>query len=141
MKPENQLVIYADGSITPKGAGAGIVVQNTAGRIVLLANRLLKPMTNNEAEYQGLIMAFETATQFTPPALEVRLDSEVVIYQMLGRFSVRSLLLKPLHRHACELARQFPHVKYTCIPREANMIANVLAFEAAVGHLWTSEPA
>ena len=139
MNHESQLVIYADGGISPSRAGAGIVVQNELGHVVLVANRTLKPMTNTEAEYYGLIMALETAKRLPAQKIEVRLDSEVVVYQMAGKFAVRSATLKPLHRRACELARALPAVSYTHVPREQNLVANALAGEAVAGRRWCSK--
>jgi ribonuclease HI len=130
----NKLVIHADGGISPRQAGIGVVVQDIQGQVLLVANRTIpKPMTNNEAEYLGLIMALEIARRYGTQPIEIRLDSEVVINQMMGNFAVRSTVLKPLHRQACELARQLPNLQYKYVPRELNMVANALAYEATAG--------
>jgi ribonuclease HI len=71
--------------------------------------------------------------------IEIRLDSEVVVYQMIGKFAVRSAALKPLHRQACALARHFSHVSYVHIPRDQNLIADALAGEAVAGRRWHSQ--
>lgn len=139
MTHEAQLVIYADGGISPERAGAGVVVQDARGDVILVANRVLQRMTNNEAEYHGLLMALEAALRHPNHAIEIRLDSEVVVYQMLGKFAVRSPALKPLHRRACSLARKVPSITYTHIPREQNLIANALAGEAVAGRRWCSK--
>ena len=67
----------------------------------------------------------------------MRLDSEVVVGQMTGRFAVNSPLLKPVHWAACELARNFPRVRYTHIPRGQNVLADALATEASAGRHWS----
>ncbi len=139
MSHEAQLVIHADGGISPQRAGVGVVVQNERGLVILVANRILQRMTNTEAEYQGLIMALETAARFPAKSVEIRLDSEVVVYQMVGKYAVRSQALKPLHRRACSLARALPAVKYIHVRREYNLIANALAGEAVAGRQWASK--
>jgi ribonuclease HI len=135
------LFVYADGAIQPERSGAGIVAVNRWDRIVVVANRVLPPMTNNEAEYAGLVLALETAATLGGRFVEIRLDSEVVVYQMMGRFSVNSPALKRWHQQACVLARELPAVRYVHIPRERNAVADALATEAAAGRTWYMERA
>jgi ribonuclease HI len=130
------LLMYADGSIQPDKAGAGIVALDKWGGVVLIANRSLPPMTNNEAEYAGLLLALEAAAALGGRYLEVRLDSAVVVYQMVGRFGVHSPALKPWHQRACMLARTLAKVRYTHIPRKQNALADALASEATAGRKW-----
>jgi probable phosphoglycerate mutase len=126
--------------MSPQQAGVGVVVQNPLGEVVLVANRTFsQPMTNTEAEYLGLMMALEVAQRYNQHVIEIRMDNEVVVYQMVGRFAVRSQALKPLHRKACELARRLNRVMYTHVPREQNLVANALAGEAVAGRRWCSK--
>jgi len=62
----DHLILYADGSIQPDQAGAGMIALDKWGGIVYVANRVLQPMTNNEAEYAGLVLALETAGCLKP---------------------------------------------------------------------------
>jgi ribonuclease HI len=130
------LLLYADGSIQPERSGAGMVALDQWGAVVYIANRSLPPMTNNEAEYAGLVLALEAAIALGGQFVEVRLDSEVVVYQMIGRFAVNSAALKHCHQQACVLARSLAKVRYTHIPREYNGIADALATEASAGRKW-----
>jgi len=106
----DQLVIYTDGSITPVGAGAGVVIQTGSGELVHVENQILAPMTNNEAEYAALALGLEIAAQLNAAIVEIRADSEVMICQMRGEFAVKSQLLKQKHWLACKLARGFLRV-------------------------------
>lgn len=143
MNPTKQgtCVIYADGAISPERAGAGIVMCDANSHVVLLANRILPRLTNNEAEYAALIMALEVAVQQNAHVVEVRLDSEVIVNQMAGRFAVNSAALKSWHRQACERARRVPHLTYTYIPRTQNGVAHALATEAVSGRRWCTKGA
>lgn len=134
-------VIYADGAISPERAGAGIVMRDENGHVILLANRMLPPLTNNEAEYAALIMALEVAAQQNVNIVELRLDSEVVVNQMAGRFAVNSATLKSWHMQACERARRVPQLTYTHIPRAQNNVAHALAIEAVAGRRWCTKGA
>ncbi len=133
------ICIYSDGAVQPDRAGAGIVVLDRWEQIVRITNRVLPTMTNNEAEYAGLILALEAAAHLGAEYVEIRLDSEVVVYQMSGRFAVNSSALKRLNQQACELARALTRVGYTHIPRERNLLADALATEASFGRLWQTE--
>ncbi len=138
---KTRLIIFADGAISPDRAGAGIVARNADGHVILLANQILPPLTCQEAEYAGLVLALEVAAQLNAQAVEIRLDSEVVVNQMIGRFAVNSATLKPWHRKACELARSVRRLSYTHIPRRKNGIAHALAAEAVAGRRWTTRGA
>jgi ribonuclease HI len=132
----SSLLIYADGSRTPNGAGAGVIVLDATGNLLHMENKILPDMTNNEAEYAGLMLGLKIAAKLQADVLEVRLDSEVVVNQMRGEFAVRSHTLKACHWQACELARQFPRVRYVCIDRDINTLADALAAEASSGRFW-----
>ncbi|MCC7446490.1 MAG: reverse transcriptase-like protein [Anaerolineae bacterium] len=133
---ERKVLILADGAIAPTCAGAAAIAQDAHGVLLALANRSLPRMTNNEAEYAGLVIALEMAARFKAVPIEIQMDSEVVVYQMIGRFSVNSAALKIWHRKACVLARAIPQVTYRHIPREQNRLADALAADAVAGRLW-----
>ncbi len=125
-------IVQSDGALAGSGsrAGLGVLVRDDHGRIVRWISRSAKGMTNNEAEYAALCLALETLAEEKPRAIHVYSDSEVVVYQMQGRFQVNSPDLRRWHRRACQLARRIPLVTYTHIPRERNQLADALANEA-----------
>ncbi len=135
--PSSSLVIYTDGSLTPQGSGAGVVVLDATGQLLHLQNQMLPTQTNNEAEYAALTLALQIAARLKAEVVEIRADSEVMVNQMLGHFAVKSHRLKQCHWQVCELARQFPRVRYVRIPREENILADTLAAEASAGRLWS----
>ncbi|MBN1814843.1 MAG: ribonuclease HI family protein [Anaerolineae bacterium] len=132
-----RVVAYADGAIGdgqgPSGVGA--VLMDGRGRVLCLGNRRERRMTNNEAEYAGLILALELALQLRPQHLDVYLDSAVVVGQMKGECGVHAQALQPWHRKACQLARKLPQVSYAHVPRERNHLADALANEALQGQI------
>lgn len=131
-----RLILYTDGSINPERSGAGVIACNTRGEILEIANKTLPMMTNNEAEYEGLLLAFHIAARRQATEIEIRMDSEIIVGQMSGRFAVNSPRLKPLHSRACELARQFQWVQYVHVLRHLNALADALASEASDGRRW-----
>lgn len=134
------VTLYADGASLPHRAGAGVVLLDRRGDIARLLNRSLPTMTNNEAEYAGLLLALELAQTVGAQFVDVKLDSEVVVFQMIGKAAVNSPTLKTWHSRVCLVALQFQRVRFAHIPRELNALADALAGEAAAGRSWkTSE--
>lgn len=134
------LTLYIDGSSLPERSGAGVVVMDKNGRVWQVANRVLPVMTNNEAEYMALLLAFEVALGAQAVDLDIRADSEIVVGQMIGQFSVNSARLKALHQQACAWSTRFQRVTYTHLPREENAVADALASEASAGRRWCTFP-
>lgn len=132
------LVVQIDGAIGATGVatGLGVVVRGADASVRSVHKRRLGPMTNNEAEYAALILALEVVLPLRPAAVRIVSDSEIVVYQMQGRFSVNSPALKALHRQACALARRIPDIRFTHVPRDKNALADALAREA----LWPDTP-
>jgi ribonuclease HI len=126
-------VFYADGGVGKERAGAGLLICEVGGPWLQIYSRPLPLMSSNEAEYQALLLALDLGRPYAAHRIDLCLDSEVVVYQMLGRFAVNSPKLKTLHRQACEAARAFLQLRYTRIPRTANRLADALAAEAAAG--------
>jgi ribonuclease HI len=137
---DRRLILYIDGSINPARSGAGVVALDRHNRVWQVANRALPVMTNNEAEYMALLLAFEVALGARAVDLDVRSDSEIVVGQMIGNFAVNSPRLKALHQQACGWATRFQRVTYTHIPREENSLADALAGEASSGRRWCTFP-
>jgi ribonuclease HI len=133
----DELVAYADGAIGHKSdhTGVGAILLDRQGHILVWSNRRLESMTNNEAEYAGLVLALELAARLRPRRLRVYLDSAVVVGQMNGECGVRSQALKAWHRRACHLAQRLDQVTYHHVPREQNRLADALANEALSGRI------
>jgi ribonuclease HI len=131
-----KLIVQVDGAIgtANRASGLGVVVRDEAGRILEVRHKRARPQTCNEAEYAALIWALELLGQRAPAEVHVLSDSEIVVNQMQGLFSVRSPALKRLHRRACALSQAIPRVTFRHIPREQNCLADALAAEAL--HDW-----
>jgi probable phosphoglycerate mutase len=100
---------------------------------IVLAERSesLGVVTNNVAEYNGLIAGLRAAAEIDPGAeVEVRMDSRLVVEQMSGNWKIKHPDMKPLAATATEAARPFARVSYTWVPRERNKDADRLANEA-----------
>lgn len=127
------LVAQIDGSSlgNPGPAGAACIFTDSKGNPVASHNRSLGIRTNNQAEYEALILALTQADARKTPALTVRTDSELLYYQMTGSYKVRNPGIRKLFLKAKRLADRLPSVRLELIPREKNREADRLARAAA----------
>lgn len=128
---DDPVVIYADGGSrgNPGPAGSGAVIKRGETTICGLSH-FLGTATNNVAEYTGLIIGLEKAHELGLPAVEVRMDSELVVRQMTGQYKVKNEGLIPLHRKASALASRFAWFSIVHVRREQNQEADRLANKA-----------
>ncbi|WP_330267321.1 bifunctional RNase H/acid phosphatase [Streptomyces griseorubiginosus] len=128
-----EFIVEADGGSrgNPGPAGYGSVVLDAAtGETLVETYEYLGVVTNNVAEYRGLLAGLRAAHDLDPSArVHVRMDSKLVVEQMSGRWKIKHPDMKPL---ALEAGRVFPpgQVTYEWIPREQNKRADRLANEA-----------
>ncbi|MEV8196858.1 reverse transcriptase-like protein, partial [Streptomyces sp. NPDC079141] len=138
-----EFIVEADGGSrgNPGPAGYGAVVSDAAtGQALAERAEYLGVVTNNVAEYRGLLAGLRAAHELDPTAsVHVRMDSKLVVEQMSGRWKIKHPDMKPL---AMEASRIFPpdRVTYEWIPRAQNKHADRLANEAmdagARGEQW-----
>ncbi len=126
------LVAYADGASrgNPGPSAIGVVICDEAGHEVHRESRRVGRGTNNEAEYRAAIAALEAAIGLGATRLEVRMDSELVVRQLDGRYRVRNPNLKPLHGRLLDLRWRLESVTFQNIPRTENQLADRLANQA-----------
>jgi probable phosphoglycerate mutase len=129
----NQVIVEADGGSrgNPGPAGYGALVRDPAtGDVLAERSEFLGVTTNNVAEYSGLIAGLEAAAELGAQAVEVRMDSKLVVEQMSGRWKIKHANMRPLALQAQRLACQFARISYTWIPRAQNSAADQLANQA-----------
>jgi len=127
-----RIIIYTDGAArgNPGPAGAGAVLMGEDGDIISEVSRYLGKTTNNQAEYQALIIALEEARKIGAGVLTIYSDSELLVRQMKGDYLVRNDGLKPLFKLAKEKLKNFGKHTIEYLPRERNAHADRLANRA-----------
>jgi ribonuclease HI len=127
-----RLILYADGAArgNPGPAGAGAVLLDEDGRIVAELTRALGRATNNVAEYSALILGLEEAKRLGANAIDVRMDSLLVVEQLRGRWRTKHPGLIPLALRAGQLLASFPEREIRHVPREQNLVADALSNRA-----------
>jgi ribonuclease HI len=134
-KSNHRLIVEADGGArgNPGPAAYGAVVRDAQTLEVLAAEGLpIGHATNNVAEYRGLIAGLEMARELdSTAAVEVRMDSRLVIEQMAGRWKIKHADMKVLALQASRLRPAT--VTWTWVPRELNKAADALVNRALDG--------
>ena len=127
-----RLVLYADGAArgNPGPAGAGAVLYDEKGKLVAQMARPLGRATNNVAEYSALILGLVEAQRRGATAIDVRMDSLLVVQQMRGLWKIKHPNMKPLALRAGALFASFKTRTIAHVPREENTIADALSNKA-----------
>ena len=114
----------------PGPASYGVVIRNPKGEVVAWLKKYIGRMTNNVAEYYGLIAALDYAQSNHIRALRVESDSELLVKQMRGHYKAKSADLKPLFERAKKMSQSFVTFRIDHVYREQNAEADALANEA-----------
>jgi len=129
------LVVRADGGSrgNPGQAAYGaLVIDAASGEVLNREGVALGIASNNVAEYSGLIAGLEMARAIDPAAaIEVRMDSKLVIEQMAGRWKIKHPDMKPLALKARALCP--PVISWVWVPRAENKAADGLVNAALDG--------
>lgn len=86
--------------------------------------------TNNEAEYQGLLVGLHEALKRGVKHLKIYGDSKLVVYQIGGHWRVKKDHLKPLCGEALALLAEFDSWTAEWVPRHLNKEADRASNEA-----------
>src|SRR5579859_2294477 len=114
----------------PGPASYGVVIRDPSGKIIARLKKYIGRMTNNVAEYYGLIAALDYAQSNQIRALRIESDSELLVKQMRGQYKVKSADLKPLFERAKKMSQSFASFRIDHVYREQNAEADALANEA-----------
>lgn len=124
-----KLTIETDGASrgNPGMAGIGVIIKDETGRTIDTIGKFLGVTTNNQAEYQALIVGLEAAKKLAPESVVVRSDSELMVKQMTGKYRVRHPEILPLFLQASELVSELSNVTFEHVLRHHNKGADEVA--------------
>ena len=131
-------IVEADGGSrgNPGRAGSGsLVIDAETGEILAEIGTWVGIATNNVAEYRGMVEGIRRALELDPTAgILVRMDSQLVVEQMSGRWKIKHPDMRELAAEARDLIGHRP-VTFEWIPRAENARADALANRAMdMGH-------
>jgi len=125
-------VVQVDGAArgNPGPAGAGILISRDCRLVEGIAQYLGASLTNNQAEYNALILGLTRVQELGAEKVEVRSDSELMVRQMRGEYRVKNQALAGLFERARRLAAGFQSFNIAHVRRELNGDADRLANRA-----------
>lgn len=123
-----EATLFADGGSrgNPGPAASAAVLFDPEGGTIQEIDAYLGVATNNVAEWTALVLGLQAAVDRGIRRLAVRLDSELVVKQLIGEYRVKHANLQPLHRRARALLRAFEEVDVRHVPRKENAHADGL---------------
>ncbi|MBI4836935.1 MAG: ribonuclease HI family protein [Candidatus Portnoybacteria bacterium] len=146
-----KLVVYTDGGSrgNPGPAGVGVVIchprgdhpkgGNESGVPFKKYSEYLGEKTNNEAEYEAVILALKKVKalygkeKIKGLEIEVRSDSELIVKQLNHQYRVEEPSLQPLFMKVWNMLIDFGEIKFCHVPREQNRGADKLVNECLDG--------
>jgi len=114
----------------PGPAAYGVVIRDGRGEVVAKLKKYIGRLTNNVAEYYGLIAALDYAESHGVKALRIESDSELMVKQMRGQYKVKSDDLRPLFERAKKMSQALASFRIEHVYREQNREADALANQA-----------
>ncbi|MGE3278423.1 MAG: ribonuclease HI family protein [Candidatus Altimarinota bacterium] len=128
----SHVLVFSDGGSrgNPGPAGCGAVITDKDGKVLKKLKKYLGVTTNNQAEYQALILGLQAADKMKAEQITCYLDSLLVVEQLNGKWKVKKAELKPHYELIKGFVLQHPNTRFHHIPREKNTMADQLANEA-----------
>ncbi len=122
-----KLNVYSDGGArgNPGPAAAAFTILSEDEKVLKSESRFLGKRTNNQAEYEALILALQASSTLDAEEAIFHLDSELVCKQQTGQYRVRNPELLKLWLRTQQLKRAFKHIRFVNVPRENKFISEV----------------
>ena len=119
--------LYVDGSSTQSASGAGLLIVSSAGVRMDRAVRFEFAASNNEAEYEALLMGLKICYEAGAKILSTFSDSQLIVGQVNGEFEPKDDSMKMYLQQIREFVKKFDKFTLVHIPRSQNAQADSLA--------------
>ncbi|MBJ7343243.1 MAG: reverse transcriptase-like protein [Solirubrobacteraceae bacterium] len=123
-----KLTVHVDGGSrgNPGPAAAGAVASNADGEVLGERGEMIGEATNNVAEYRAVLLGAALALELGATEIELINDSELIAYQLSGKYKVKHADMKPLYAEAIVALGRFDSWSISCVRREQNEHADLL---------------
>ena len=130
-----KLVVYADGASrgNPGPSSIGASIQDRDGLELATVSQKTGIGTNNQAEYRAAIAGVRKARELGATGIDLRMDSELVVRQLIGQYRVRNAALQPLFTALVQELESTGPYTVGHVPRARNARADALANAALDG--------
>ena len=127
---EDDLPIWklsVDGASNAQGSGAGLILTSPEGIDIEYALRFGFHATNNEAEYEAVIVGLNLALSLEIDQLEVYSDSQLVVRHIEDTYEAKSETMILYLQKVRNKLKKFVLVQVKHVPRAENSRADALA--------------
>nr|GEW03745.1 reverse transcriptase domain-containing protein [Tanacetum cinerariifolium] len=119
--------LFTDGSSCVDGSGARLILTNPDGVEFTYALRFQFAASNNEAEYEALIIGLRIATQIGVKNIQANVDSKLVANQVLGAYVAKEDNMIKYLEITKGLVSGFKTFSISQVPWSRNKKANALS--------------
>lgn len=110
-----------------KGSGAGAILEGPNDLLIEQSLRFEFKASNNQAEYEALIVGMNLAKEMGADNLMARSDSQLGTSHIIGEYQTQDTHLIKYLTKVQELAKKFKFFKAIYVPREQKSRADLLA--------------
>ena len=115
-----QWVMKFDGASTTWSGGVGVVLYHEEDKAIALSFKLEFPCSNNTVEYEPYLIGLATALEMGVKHLKVLGDSNLMVCQTKGSFSLKEPNLAPYRAMAQKIEEKFLTFEIEHAPRNEN---------------------
>ena len=128
--------VFTDGGSrgNPGPGACAYVLKDAAGNLRDKCGKYLGIVTNNQAEYAGILAGLVAAKKGGVEDLACFLDSELVVKQVNGVYKIKDPILKTKTLEVFRLIQEFKKVTFPHVRREYNKEADQLVTETLDKH-------
>ncbi|XP_076949758.1 uncharacterized protein LOC143622524 [Bidens hawaiensis] len=105
--PLGKWTLYTDGASSIEGSGADLIITDPQGTEYTYALQLEFPCTNNEAEYEALIVGLCLERKMKIPELSAFVDSRLAANQVNNEFTAREPSMLKYKQKVKKLMKEF----------------------------------
>ncbi|KAL0448801.1 UNVERIFIED_CONTAM: hypothetical protein Slati_1436500 [Sesamum latifolium] len=120
-------LLHVDGSSTMQGSGAGIVITSPQGEDLEFAIKFGFKASNNEAEYEALVIGMRMAHEAEARHLLAYSDSQLIVKQVEASYEAKEEIRIQYLQQIMELRTGFEYFQIIQIPREENIKVGCLS--------------
>ena len=115
----SKVKIYSDGGArgNPGPAAIGVLVCDEKDAALQEHHEVIGETTNNVAEYTAVIVGLEIAKTLGAREVDYYVDSELVAYQLSGKYKVKAPHIQVLFAKVKASEKNFTKIRFTPVPR------------------------
>ncbi|GKC71842.1 reverse transcriptase domain-containing protein [Tanacetum coccineum] len=125
--PQEPWTLFTDGSSCVDGSGASLILTSPEGTEFTYALRFQFTASNNEADYEALIVGLRIAAHMGMRNVHASVDSKLVANQVLGTYVAKEENMIKYLENTKSLVSGFANFSISQVPRSKNKKADALS--------------